>query len=390
MTPSLPGRVYHLTENYSPVANTGPTEVIRQLSQYLVGQGWAATVLTAGAAAALAPDGVDLVEFPLVPISNIWRYPRNMAAYLRDHQDDLRNEGAVFHLHGVWGAPQWLGARIAARRGVPAVLTTYNMLSPWHWNKGRFNYLKKLIYWWTVAYPAFRHISVIHAITKREIEYLARLFRGKRLELIPNAVDLEEVDRLLARSEKEDALEGEGPYLLFLGRLDPQKGVDILLEAFAQSAKGRNFRLAVIGSEGKSDYTDRLRFLIKELGLDNRVTFLGPVFGLKKWRLYQDAWAGCLPSRSDSISIASLEFASASIPTVTTHESGLHDWEEGGGLLVNPKVEEVTRALDQVFSWTEEERRQRGRRLRRLVERRYSWQAVGPLWLELYSKMLAL
>jgi hypothetical protein len=43
--------------------------------------------------------------------------------------------------------------------------------------------------------------------------------------------------------------------------------------------------------------------------------------------------------------------------------------------------------MEQVFYWSENERRDRGRQLRRLVERRYSWQAVGPLWMHLYQEL---
>ena len=51
------------------------------------------------------------------------------------------------------------------------------------------------------------------------------------------------------------------------------------------------------------------------------------------------------------------------------------NWEEGGGLLVHPRVEELAKTLDQVFSWSDRERQDRGRQLRQLVERRYSWEA---------------
>ena len=85
--------------------------------------------------------------------------------------------------------------------------------------------------------------------------------------------------------------------------------------------------------------------------------------------------------------MVNLEAASAELPVVTTHETGLCGWEEGGGLLVHPQVEELSRALKQVFAWSDRERRDRGQKLRQLVERRYSWQAVGPQWLELYSSL---
>lgn len=379
-----PGHIYNITDNHSP-SHPGVTAVVTQLTRYLARQGWPTTILAAGAALTAAAEGVQLVEFPLRQGGQSWRYPVKMGDYFKGLN---AHSGSLFHLHGVWGAPQWLAARAAVRQGIPSVLTIYDMLSPWHWQQGCLHYLKKMIYWYTMAYPAFRHLTIIHAITPKERDCLTRQFPRNRLELIPNALDLEEVDSQLAASQRIPSQANNCPYLLFLGRLHPQKGVDILINAFARSNKGQNFRLVIIGSDFTPEYTAKLKSQVRLLGIEKQVTFLGPIFGLQKWRLYQDAWAGCLPSRSDSISITSLEFASASTPTVTTHESGLFDWEEGGGILVQPQVEQVSQALEQVFSWSETERRARGIQSRQLVERRYSWQAVGPLWLELYSRLI--
>lgn len=84
-----------------------------------------------------------------------------------------------------------------------------------------------------------------------------------------------------------------------------------------------------------------------------------------------------------------LEAAAASASLVTTSEGNVLDWEEGGGLLVPPRVEEMTRALDQVLSWSEKELQARGQQLRQLVAQRYSWASVGRQWLKLYSEISA-
>ena len=132
----------------------------------------------------------------------------------------------------------------------------------------------------------------------------------------------------------------------------------------------------------------KLKSLVRLLGVEEKVIFLGPVFGpQEKLSLYRHAWAFCAPSQTEVMGLVNLEAASAQLPVVTTHETGLCGWEEGGGILVHPRVEELSRALKQVFSWSESERQDRGQKLRQLVERRYSWQAVGPQWLELYASL---
>ena len=378
---SQPRRVLQVTDNHSP-GHPGVTAVVTQIARYLGRQGWPVTILAAGQAEGELPPSVELEEFPLLWGGNFWRYTPDFVRYL----EKAAGSGDILHLHGVWGAPQWQAARFAAHRGLPALLSPHDMLSPWHWRDGRLRPLKKRLYWWMLAYPAFRRLSLVHAITVPERDALARQFPGIRLEVIPNVIDLEEADAALATpAESLEAM--EEPYLLFLSRLHPKKGIDLLLGAFARARNRGNRRLLIVGPDWSAAYTAGLKDLARSLGLEGRVRFPGPVFGAGKWQLYRQAQALCLPSRSEVVGLVNLEAAAARKPVITTHETGLLDWEQGGGLLVHPRLEELTGALETVFSWTESERESRGQALRQLVERRYSWEAVGPRWLELYGAL---
>ena len=359
------------------------TAVITQLSRYLAGAGWPVTVLAAGPVGTPAPPGVELREFPLAGWAGSWRYPRGLTDYL---ERATAGGNCVLHLHGVWGAPMWLAARFAARRGLPTVLSAHDMLSPWHWRHGRRRRLKKLAYWRLLAYPAFRRVGVIHAITPREREELAGQCPGQRFAVIPNAIDLAEADAALSNPAAAGP-PPKRPYILFLARLHPKKGVDLLLEGLARARGGRDFELVVVGPDHDPAYTRQLQSQAAALGLAARVRFPGPVFGPEKWRLYQEAWAFVLPSRSEVVGIVNLEAAAAGTPVVTTHTTGLADWTEGGGILINPRVDEVTAALEEVCAWSRAERDRRGRALQNLVAERYSWQAVGLRWLELYASL---
>lgn len=376
--------IFHLTDEFSP--QSGVTGMIKQLAGYLAGQGWATTILAGEEGADRVPRQVNFKNFPLAA-GGIWRYPKGLRSYL---ESLAPAPGKVFHLHGVWMGFQWLAGRVALRQGTPALLSPHGMLNSWHLQNLGFNSLKKLAYWWTVAHPAFRHIPKIHAVTPLERDELAGYFPGQAIEVIPNAIDLGEMDGLLSRLGDEAVPGVEEPYLLFLGRLHPVKGLDLLIRAFAAGLPGAagKFRLVIAGPEEVCSYAGSLKSLVKELGIEEKVSFLGPVYGSRKLSLYQKAWAFCAPSRSEVIGLVNLEAAAVKLPVVTTYGTGLCGWEEAGGILVQPRVEELSRALEQVFSWSESERQERGEKLRQLVERRYSWQVVGPQWLELYASLI--
>lgn len=359
--------------------------MITQLSRYLTGKGWSTTILAPEGQANLPPSEATLITFPLAA-GGVWRFPKGLKLYL---QQQARSQAQGLHLHGVWMGFQWLAARIASGAGVPTLLSPHDMLNSWHFGRRGFKELRKLIYWRTLASPAFRHITVIHAVTPRERDELTSWFPGQRLEVIPNAVDLEEIDRLQSHPADDSPALPDEPYLLFVGRLCPQKGIELLIQAFAEVTKStrRKFRLLIVGPDFDPPYSAGLRSLVRLLKIENRVSFAGPVMGAQKISLYRRAWAFCAPSQTEAMGLVNLEAAALEVPVVTTHETGLWDWEAGGGLLVHPRVEELRQALERVFSWSDRERQDRGQKLRQLVKRRYSWQAVGPQWLELYSSL---
>ena len=144
---------------------------------------------------------------------------------------------------------------------------------------GGLRRIKKLAYWFSLGYPAFRHLPVFHAITPDERDDLRRHFPRGRFEVIPNAIDLQEADLFLSQADDLGLPALDSPYLLFLGRLHPKKGADIIISSFAQSLQGRDFRLVIVGPEDRAypDYEAKLKSLVRLLGLEKKVTFLGPI-----------------------------------------------------------------------------------------------------------------
>ena len=94
-----------------------------------------------------------------------------------------------------------------------------------------------------------------------------------------------------------------------------------------------------------------------------------------------------VPSYSEVVGLVNLEAGVCGTPSITTHQSGLHDWADGGGLLIEPDIGQLMRGLQKASRWDEEERHSRGRKIRNFVIQRYSLQAVGRLWSRLYDEL---
>lgn len=151
------------------------------------------------------------------------------------------------------------------------------------------------------------------------------LFPSNRIEVIPNAIDLDEYPVAESSQQERERL------ILFVGRIEPKKGVDILLYAFVAAHVSSNWQVAIIGPVWSSEYQAELAQIVAENGLGDRITFLGAVFGEEKRRWMRKVWLLAVPSHSEVVGLVNLEATAYCVPCITTHQTGLHDWELGEG-----------------------------------------------------------
>ena len=162
-----------------------------------------------------------------------------------------------------------------------------------------------------------------------------------RIEIVPPGVDhsifnpacKNEARRLLNLSEQKT--------LLFVGRIQPLKGVDLAISTLAE-LEDKDTRLILIGSssgmEGPSEQR-RITKMVKELGLTNRVLFVEPQPHEKLVNWYRAADVLLMPSRSESFGLVALEAAACGLPVVASEVGGLQTIVENGlsGYLINDR-----------------------------------------------------
>ena len=162
-----------------------------------------------------------------------------------------------------------------------------------------------------------------------------------RIEIVPPGVDhsifnpacKSEARRLLNLSEQKT--------LLFVGRIQPLKGVDLAISTLAE-LEDKDTRLILIGSssgmEGPSEQR-RITKMVKELGLTNRVLFVEPQPHEKLVNWYRAADVLLMPSRSESFGLVALEAAACGLPVVASEVGGLQTIVENGlsGYLINDR-----------------------------------------------------
>ena len=109
------------------------------------------------------------------------------------------------------------------------------------------------------------------------------------------------------------------PYVLFLGRLNWKKGLDRLIPAMEQVT---NADLLIAGND-EENYRPELEALARRCGVADRVRFLGPVHGERKWELLSSAQILALPSYSENFGNVVLEAMAVGCAVIVTPEVGM-------------------------------------------------------------------
>jgi glycosyltransferase involved in cell wall biosynthesis len=250
-------------------------------------------------------------------------------------------------------------------------------LTPWALAKSRF---RKAAFWRLFQARSVQDADLLHATARSEYDDLRRLGLRQPICLLPNGVTIPDLPA--------DSKAQGGQTLLYFGRLDPKKGVDILLRVWQRLQRRRpDWRLEIVGP-CDSEYGSRLQRMASQLGLD-RVRFAGPLYGGEKWRALRNADLFVLPSHSENFGIAVAEALASGTPVVVSRGT---PWEgvvsHSAGWWIGNCQQELEDGLAEAMSTSTEIRRAMGRRGRLWMEREFSWETVARRMVETYRWLI--
>jgi glycosyltransferase involved in cell wall biosynthesis len=198
------------------------------------------------------------------------------------------------------------------------------------------------------------------------------------IAVIPNGVNLEKF--------KVGERAWQPPRLLFVGRIVYQKGLDLLLDALAQ-LKQPVWTLDIVGDGPRME---KLQAQAKELGIANRLNFLGWQHGDELVRRYTEANLFVYPSRHEGMPNAVLEAMACGLPVLASQIAGNEELvahKETGLLVPSEDANALQIALGELLP-DSAARQRMGAAARKRVEAQYSWQRVGQEYLELVQHAL--
>jgi glycosyltransferase involved in cell wall biosynthesis len=373
-------RVLNVSSSLGLLSGGGTAERTFQMSRFLARRGVACTVLTlnagldAGRIAALAPATVVALD----PLWARFFVPRGGWAAIRQ----LVEDADMIHLIGHWGvlnAMVYLAARAA---GKPYVVCPAGALPLF----GRSAWLKR-IYNLLVGKAMIRNAAGWIAVTPGEFPHFERYgVPASAVVVIPNGVSEED----FPLSDRAAFLRSQGladaPFILFMGRLNPIKGPDLLLEAFARICdRLPAHQLVFAGPDG--GMLQALRARAGQAGLAGRVHFLGHVDGAAKAGAYRFAQLLVVPSRQEAMSIVALEAGICGTPVLLTDQCGFDEVAAVDPRLIVTATRDGLVAGLLALLEDADALQETGYRIQAFVRARYAWPIVVTRYLDLYRRI---
>jgi glycosyltransferase involved in cell wall biosynthesis len=363
-------RVLNVVSVLSAHEGGGNAERTVQLSRALAEGGMTCTVLTLDIGDPMARaeqlGGAQVVVMPC--LNGRFQIPWPVWHLVRE----LVRQADVVHMIGYWSFLGVMVQAVAWKEGVPYVVCPAGALPLFgrsRWFKRAFN--------WIFGRQLISRASGWIAVTRAEFpDFAAYGVAPDRVVVIPNGVVESDLE-----SDEADGIQWArgiplGPYVLFMGRLNPIKGPDLLLEAFGRvAAQFSDVRLVYAGpDEGMRSMLERRSLA---LGIGDRVHFAGFVSGRAKAAAYRAACLLVVPSRLEAMSIVAVEGGICGTPVLMTDQCGLDDLAEiNPGLIVPASIDGLTVGLRfalesprQLADW--------GGQWRLMVRQRFLWRDIA-------------
>ncbi|GHB75747.1 glycosyltransferase [Persicitalea jodogahamensis] len=338
--------------------------------------------------------GDDIYEIPTgarvipcrrsTPVSNFYReFSVDLYKHLKNHV----HEYDLIHIHGIWHFGSL--APFLIKNKVPKVITIHGLLDKWavnhhKWKKDlvSFLYQKKIL--------AKADLIQINNADEEEnvIEYLG--YRPKNLVTIPNGIRMEEYRNLPVRGSfrQQFDIPDDKKLVLFMGRINIKKGLDLLLPAFAAYLKVNNDAILLLAGP-EDGYLAETKKFIADHQLTDRIRYVGMLTDTTKLAALADADLFVLPSYSEGFSIAVLEALAAGVPALVSDRVGFGEYirQYNAAYLSPLSVEGVEKGLSDMLekASTRAEFAQRGREM---VAENFDITRVAQKMLEAYNTVL--
>ena len=271
----------------------------------------------------------------------------------------------LVHIHAVFNHSSIAASTSCRKHLVPYVVRPLGTLDPWSMQQKSF---RKSLFWTLAGKRMLKSAGTIHYTAQAEFDLVKRSLGLKHGTVVPLGIERNSNGSKSVTAGEPAAFPsrtgvGQGQartpappaqYVLFLSRLHPKKGLDVLIRAFIALQKNEKFstwRLMIAG-DGDSAYVDSLKRIVAENTAADVVRFIGWVSGDEKREVIRNASLLVLPSRQENFGLCVLEALAEGVPVVISRDVNLAQdiVDAGAGWITDVTVADLKSTLAEVLA----------------------------------------
>ena len=332
----------------------------------------------------LIQDGVEIRYYPIQPPrfwGTSWPMARALAGGIR--------EADLVHIHSLYLFHDLIAGHYCRSYGVPYLVRPHGTLDPYLYRRHRWRkYLMEAAF----ENRNIRLAAALH-FTSEEEERLARPHIGDApAVVVPLGVDLREFQELPAAGRFRERFPeiGQKEIILFLGRINFKKGLDLLVQALARVVRKRRDVHLVVAGPDDDGWGARVKGWLQQEGIADCATFTGMLLGEEKLAALRDARIFVLPSYSENFGIAVIEAMACGLPVVISDQVNI--WREveaaSAGLVTPCEAGQTATAMLELLDNPELAGRL-GQNGIKLVREQFQWTTVAITLEKTYKKIIA-
>jgi len=373
----------------------GPSQMVLGLAPALAKEGVEVTILTTDSNGdtgqkpldvplnrPIKQDGYEIIYFRCAPFRR-YKFSLDLLKWLKNHAGEFD----LAHIHALFSPISSAAAMVCRQQKLPYILRPLGTLDPADLQKKK--QLKKL-YVELIERRNLAGAAAIHFTSDQEAKVSERFGANTRDLVIPLGVKPTQKNyQSVIRSQL--GIPEDVPLILFMSRIDPKKGLNLLIPALEKLLdSGYKFHFVLAGTNPQDpDYEQKIQTQIANSSLRSHTTITGFVSGELKAGLLQAADLFVLPSYYENFGIAVAEAMVAGIPVIISDQ--VHIWQQvsdsESGWVGTTDVSALFELLQQTLDNPQECQR-RGQNAQKYALEHFSWDAIARQMIQAYNQLL--
>jgi glycosyltransferase involved in cell wall biosynthesis len=296
----------------------------------------------------------------------------------------------LVHIHSLWRLTNYFAYKKCIKLNKHFIIQPHGSLEPWRLNYKKY---RKKIWYHLFEEKALKRALFLIAESAKDKNHILASVSSNEVVIIPCGSSILDMKHESLISEQElrisYSIDKNKKIILYLGRIDVHKGLDILIKALGKLKDELESHVLLIVGPDYASTTKKLQSLIEKLNLTEKIIFAPPIYDdTKKIALFKMSDFFVLPSYSENFGITVIEALATETPVLVSSETAwAHLEEKQMAIVTKPEIDDLTQKLKQMISMNTAEKDHMVRKAKDYVYENYSWRELAKKLTKSYEEI---